>query len=64
MYTLLIQIKFLKTACLIEPYAVGVEINSRASHFRKDKVVVFGSGPAGLAVMQVARARGGRSFDY
>lgn len=47
-----------KTACLIEPYAVGVEINSRASIKAEDKVVVFGSGPAGLAVMQVARARG------
>ncbi|TDQ56856.1 L-gulonate 5-dehydrogenase [Mesocricetibacter intestinalis] len=47
-----------KTACLIEPYAVGVEINSRASIGPGDKVVVFGSGPAGLAVMQVARARG------
>ncbi|HJF72870.1 zinc-binding alcohol dehydrogenase family protein [Gallibacterium anatis] len=47
-----------KTACLIEPYAVGVEINSRASISEKDKVVVFGSGPAGLAVMQVAKARG------
>lgn len=47
-----------KVACLIEPYAVGVEINSRASISSQDKVVVFGSGPAGLAVMQVARARG------
>ncbi|MDG2943703.1 zinc-binding alcohol dehydrogenase family protein [Bisgaard Taxon 10/6] len=47
-----------KTACLIEPYAVGVEINTRASIAAGDKVVVFGSGPAGLAVMQVARARG------
>ncbi len=32
--------------------------------FQKRQVVVFGSGPAGLAVMQVARARGARSFDY
>ena len=47
-----------KTACLIEPYAVGVEINERASVAKGDKVVVFGSGPAGLAVMQVAIARG------
>lgn len=47
-----------KIACLIEPYAVGVEINERASVAKGDKVVVFGSGPAGLAVMQVAVARG------
>ncbi|MDH3000247.1 hypothetical protein A1D23_08650 [Chelonobacter oris] len=47
-----------KTACLIEPYAVGVEINTRANVVAGDKVVVFGSGPAGLAAMQVAIARG------
>ncbi|SMB89632.1 L-gulonate 5-dehydrogenase [Pasteurella testudinis DSM 23072] len=47
-----------KTACLIEPYAVGVEINTRANVSVGDKVVVFGSGPAGLAAMQVAIARG------
>lgn len=47
-----------KTAVLIEPYAVGVEINTRANVTAGDKVVVFGSGPAGLAAMQVARARG------
>lgn len=47
-----------KTAVLIEPYAVGVEINTRANVAQGDKVVVFGSGPAGLAAMQVAIARG------
>ena len=47
-----------KTACLIEPYAVGVEINTRADVKAGDKVVVFGAGPAGLAAMQVAVARG------
>ncbi|OOF61478.1 zinc-binding alcohol dehydrogenase family protein [Rodentibacter sp. Ppn85] len=47
-----------KVATLIEPYAVGVEINTRANVAQGDKVVVFGSGPAGLAAMQVAIARG------
>jgi len=47
-----------KIATLIEPYAVGVEINTRATVAASDKVVIFGSGPAGLASMQVARARG------
>jgi len=47
-----------KVATLIEPYAVGVEINTRANVAQGDKVVIFGSGPAGLASMQVARARG------
>lgn len=47
-----------KTAVLIEPYAVGVEINTRANVAQGDKVVVFGSGPAGLAAMQVAIAQG------
>ncbi|WP_455648052.1 zinc-binding alcohol dehydrogenase family protein [Lonepinella koalarum] len=47
-----------KIATLIEPYAVGVEINTRANVTKGDKVVVFGSGPAGLAAMQVAVARG------
>lgn len=47
-----------KTSVLIEPYAVGVEVNTRANVAQGDKVVVFGSGPAGLAAMQVAVARG------
>lgn len=47
-----------KIATLIEPYAVGVEVNTRANVGQGDKVVVFGSGPAGLAAMQVAVARG------
>lgn len=45
-------------ACLVEPYSVGVEVNARASTAAGDKVVVFGAGPAGLAIMQVARAKG------
>lgn len=47
-----------RAACLVEPYSVGAEVNARASVQAGDKVVVFGSGPAGLAIMQVARAKG------
>lgn len=45
-------------ACLVEPYSVGAEVNARANITSADKVVVLGSGPAGLAIMEVARARG------
>jgi uncharacterized zinc-type alcohol dehydrogenase-like protein yjmD len=45
-------------ACLVEPYSVGAEVNARAQVSEGDKVVVFGSGPAGLAIMQVALAKG------
>ncbi|MDO4642646.1 MAG: zinc-binding alcohol dehydrogenase family protein [Cardiobacteriaceae bacterium] len=45
-------------ACLVEPYSVGAEVNARANITADDKVVVFGAGPAGLAIMQVARAKG------
>lgn len=47
-----------RMACLVEPYSVGAEVNARANVTAEDKVVVFGAGPAGLAVMQVARAKG------
>lgn len=47
-----------RAACLVEPYSVGAEVNARASVTAEDKVVVFGAGPAGLAIMQVARAKG------
>lgn len=45
-------------ACLVEPYSVGAEVNARANIAAGDKVVVLGAGPAGLAIMQVAIARG------
>ncbi|MDO5090966.1 MAG: zinc-binding alcohol dehydrogenase family protein [Cardiobacteriaceae bacterium] len=45
-------------ACLVEPYSVGAEVNARANITADDKVVVLGAGPAGLAIMEVARARG------
>ncbi len=44
--------------CLVEPYSIGVEVNSRGQIGKKDAVLVMGAGPAGLCVMQDAKARG------
>lgn len=43
---------------LIEPYSIGVQVNSRGRIAKKDKVLIMGAGPAGLCVMQDAKARG------
>ena len=43
---------------LVEPYSIGVQVNHRARITKGDKVLVMGSGPIGLCVMQVAKARG------
>lgn len=47
-----------ENACLVEPYSIGVEVNERGRITEGDKVLVMGSGPVGIAVMQVAKARG------
>ena len=44
--------------CLTEPYSIGVQVNHRADVHEGDKVLVMGSGPIGLTVMQVAKSRG------
>lgn len=44
--------------CFVEPYSIGAEVNARAYIGQGDKVLVMGSGPIGLAVMQIAKARG------
>ena len=44
--------------CFVEPYSIGAEVNARAQIGEGDKVLVMGSGPIGLAVMQIAKARG------
>lgn len=44
--------------CLVEPYSIGVQVNYRADIQKGDKVLVMGSGPIGIAVMQAAKARG------
>ncbi|WP_099364704.1 zinc-binding alcohol dehydrogenase family protein [Fredinandcohnia onubensis] len=43
---------------LVEPYSIGVEVNERGRITKGDKVLVMGSGPIGVAVMQVAKSRG------
>lgn len=45
---------------LVEPYSIGVEVNNRGHIGAGDKVLVMGSGPIGVCVMQVAKARGAK----
>lgn len=45
---------------LVEPYSIGVEVARRGRIAEGDKVLVMGSGPIGLACMQVAKARGAK----
>lgn len=44
--------------CLVEPYSIGVQVNRRARIEKGDRVLVMGCGPAGLCIMQDAKARG------
>lgn len=43
---------------LVEPFTIGVEINNRAQIKEGDKVLIMGSGPIGIAAMQVAKRNG------
>lgn len=43
---------------LVEPFTIGVEINNRAQISKGDKVLIMGSGPIGIAAMQVAKRNG------
>lgn len=43
---------------LVEPFTIGVEINNRAQVTKGDKVLIMGSGPIGIAAMQVAKRNG------
>ncbi|MEH7379320.1 zinc-binding alcohol dehydrogenase family protein [Bacillus sp. JJ1533] len=47
-----------ESAALVEPYSIGVEANERSRTTTGDKVLVMGSGPIGIAAMQVAKSRG------
>lgn len=47
-------------ACLVEPYSIGAQVNSRADITADDTVLVMGSGPIGLGIMQVAKSRGAK----
>lgn len=40
---------------VVEPFTIGVEINRRGRIGRGDKVLIMGSGPIGIAAMQVAK---------
>ena len=44
--------------CLVEPYSIGMQVNYRGRISENDKVLVMGSGPIGIAVMQVAKYKG------
>jgi len=45
-------------ACLVEPYSVGVQVNYRGNVVKGDKMLIMGSGPVGICIMQVAESRG------
>ncbi len=45
---------------LVEPYTIGVQINSRAKISKDDLVLIMGSGPIGICAMQVAKQNGAR----
>ena len=47
-----------KLISLVEPYSIGVQVAHRGRIAEGDKVLVMGSGPIGICVMQVAKARG------
>lgn len=44
--------------CLVEPYSIAAQVNSRGRITIGDKVLVMGSGPIGLAIMQYAKSNG------
>lgn len=44
--------------CLVEPYSIGAQVNSRGRILDGDKVLIMGSGPIGLTIMQFAKTRG------
>ena len=46
--------------CFVEPFSIGVQVCRRAEVTADDRVVVMGSGPIGICVMQVARAYGAK----
>ena len=43
---------------LVEPFTIGVEINRRGQITKGDQVLIMGSGPIGIAAMQVAKRNG------
>jgi L-gulonate 5-dehydrogenase len=45
---------------MVEPYSIGAQVNARSRTGRGDFMVVMGSGPIGLCIMQVAKSKGAR----
>lgn len=43
---------------MVEPYSIGMQINTRANIQKGDKVLIMGSGPIGVGAMQIAKSRG------
>lgn len=43
---------------VVEPFTIGVEINRRGQIQQGDQVLIMGSGPIGIAAMQVAKKNG------
>ena len=43
---------------VVEPFTIGVEVNRRGGITQGDKVLVMGSGPIGITIMQVAKKNG------
>lgn len=43
---------------VVEPFTIGVEVNRRGDIKKGDKVLIMGSGPIGIAIMQVAKKNG------
>ena len=57
-YTLPDSVTDNKLSALVEPYSIGCQCNNRARIGADDFVVVLGSGPIGITVMQIAKSRG------
>ena len=45
---------------MVEPYSIGAQVNARARTGEGDFVIVMGSGPIGLCIMQVAKSAGAK----
>jgi L-gulonate 5-dehydrogenase len=49
-----------KIAVMIEPYTIGAQVCSRAQVLNDDVVMIYGMGPAGLAILDTAKHLGTR----
>ncbi len=49
-----------ETLCLVEPFTIAAQINSRGQIGGDDTVLIMGSGPIGLAALQVAKKNGAK----